>query len=90
VNSEKGVNYSAEKKSAELPAIFDWYKDDFKGEGGPASTSNAWRAMNRNGDCVLRIGYQRGKRVPPPPERGLLDSVSPHFFCHAGQNFPKE
>src|SRR6266566_4327676 len=28
VNSEKGVNYSAEKKSAELSAIFEWYKDD--------------------------------------------------------------
>ncbi|MGI8438449.1 MAG: DUF547 domain-containing protein [Chthoniobacterales bacterium] len=30
VNSEKGVQLAADKKSAALSKIFDWYKDDFK------------------------------------------------------------
>jgi hypothetical protein len=33
VNSEKGVRYSPDKKTADLSKIFDWYKDDFKGDG---------------------------------------------------------
>jgi hypothetical protein len=33
VNSEKGVKYSPEKNTGELSKIFDWYKDDFKGDG---------------------------------------------------------
>jgi hypothetical protein len=33
VNSEKGVRYSPDKRTAELSKIFDWYKDDFKGDG---------------------------------------------------------
>ena len=33
VNSETGVKYSPDKKTAELSKIFDWYKNDFKGEG---------------------------------------------------------
>jgi hypothetical protein len=43
VNSEKGVAYSAEKKKAELSAIFDWYKDDFKAEGGSLAFINKRR-----------------------------------------------
>src|SRR5438045_5405653 len=34
VNSERGVKYSAETKTADLSKIFDWYKDDFKSAGG--------------------------------------------------------
>ncbi len=44
VNSEKGVKYSAGSKAAELSKIFDWYKDDFKNEGGPLAFINKRRA----------------------------------------------
>lgn len=40
VNSPKGVDYSAAKKSAALSAIFNWYKDDFKSAGGPMAFIN--------------------------------------------------
>ena len=40
VNSPRGVDYSAGKKMATLSAIFDWYKDDFKGVGGPMTFIN--------------------------------------------------
>ena len=40
VNSPKGVDYSAGKKSAALSAIFNWYKDDFKSAGGPMAFIN--------------------------------------------------
>jgi hypothetical protein len=40
VNSRKGVDYAADKKSAALSAIFNWYKDDFKSVGGPIAFIN--------------------------------------------------
>ena len=40
VNSPKGVEYSAEKNTAALSAIFNWYKDDFKAVGGPTAFIN--------------------------------------------------
>ena len=43
VNSPKGVDYSAEKKTAALSAIFNWYKDDFKAAGGPVAFINKRR-----------------------------------------------
>ena len=33
VNSDRGVRLSADKSTAELSQIFEWYKDDFKGGG---------------------------------------------------------
>jgi hypothetical protein len=57
VNSENGVNYSAEKKSAELSAIFDWYKDDFEGEGGPVAFINKRRETPLPNDT--KISYQK-------------------------------
>jgi hypothetical protein len=57
VNSEKGVNYSAEKKSAEFSAIFDSYKDDFKGEGGPVASINKRRETSLAND--IKISYQK-------------------------------
>jgi Protein of unknown function, DUF547 len=56
VNSEKGVKYSAGSKAAELSKIFDWYKDDFKGEGGPLAFINKRRATPIPGDA--KISYQ--------------------------------
>jgi hypothetical protein len=56
VNSEKGVNYSAEKKTAELSKIFDWYKDDFKGEGGVLPFINKRRTTPLPND--VKISYQ--------------------------------
>ena len=40
VNSPRGVDYSASKKTAALSAIFNWYKDDFKAAGGPLAFIN--------------------------------------------------
>ena len=56
VNSEKGVKYSAESKSAQLSKIFDWYKDDFKGEGGPLAFINKRRATPIPSDA--KISFQ--------------------------------
>ena len=56
VNSEKGVRYSAESKTAQLSKIFDWYKDDFKGEGGPLAFINKRRATAIPNDA--KISYQ--------------------------------
>jgi len=56
VNSEKGVRYSAESKTAQLSKIFDWYKDDFKGEGGPPAFINKRRATAIPNDA--KISYQ--------------------------------
>ena len=56
VNSEKGVKYSAESKTAQLSKIFDWYKDDFKGEGGPLAFINKRRATTIPNDA--KISYQ--------------------------------
>ena len=43
IHSPKGVDYSAEKKTAALSAIFNWYKDDFKTAGGPLAFINQRR-----------------------------------------------
>jgi hypothetical protein len=56
VNSEKGVKYSAESKLAQLSKIFDWYKDDFKAEGGPLAFINKRRATPIPVDA--KITYQ--------------------------------
>ena len=56
VNSERGVKYSAETKTAQLSKIFDWYKDDFKGEGGPLAFINKRRATPIPNDA--KISYQ--------------------------------
>jgi hypothetical protein len=56
VNSERGVKYDAASKTAELSKIFDWYKDDFKGEGGPVAFINKRRATPIPNDA--KINYQ--------------------------------
>ena len=55
VNSERGVKYAADKKTAELSKIFDWYKDDFK-EGGPIAFINKRRSTPLPND--VKITYQ--------------------------------
>lgn len=56
VNSERGVKYSPETKTAELSKIFDWYKDDFKGEGGPIAFINKRRSTPIPAEA--KINYQ--------------------------------
>jgi Protein of unknown function, DUF547 len=56
VNSDKGVRYNAGAKTAELSKIFDWYKDDFKGEGGPVAFINKRRSSPIPADA--KITYQ--------------------------------
>jgi hypothetical protein len=56
VNSPKGVDYSAEKNTAALSAIFNWYKDDFKGVGGPLVFINRRRSPHLPSD--VKIAYQ--------------------------------
>jgi hypothetical protein len=56
VNSEKGVRFSDESKTAELSKIFDWYKDDFRAEGGPLPFINKRRATPIPNDA--KISYQ--------------------------------
>jgi hypothetical protein len=56
VNSEKGVKYSAETKTADLSKIFDWYKDDFKAEGGVLAFINKRRSSPIPADA--KITYQ--------------------------------
>jgi hypothetical protein len=56
VNSEKGVKYNDATKTAELSKIFDWYKDDFKGEGGPIAFINKRRSSPIPADA--KISYQ--------------------------------
>jgi Protein of unknown function, DUF547 len=56
VNSEKGVKYNAAAKTAELSKIFDWYKDDFKGEGGALAFINKRRGTPIPNDA--KISYQ--------------------------------
>ena len=55
VNSDKGVLFSAEKKTAELSTIFDWYKDDFK--EGVIEFINKRRAAPIPKDA--KISYQK-------------------------------
>jgi hypothetical protein len=56
VNSERGVKYSAESKTAQLSKIFDWYKDDFKAAGGVLAFINKRRATPIPNDA--KISYQ--------------------------------
>ncbi len=56
VNSKKGVDYLPAKKTAALSAIFNWYKDDFKGVGGPIAFINQRRKELLPNDA--RITYQ--------------------------------
>jgi hypothetical protein len=56
VNSDKGVRFNAAAKTAELSKIFDWYKDDFKGEGGPVAFINKRRSSPIAADA--KISYQ--------------------------------
>jgi hypothetical protein len=56
VNSERGMKYDAASKSAELSKIFDWYKDDFKGEGGTLAFINKRRSSAIPNDA--KISFQ--------------------------------
>lgn len=56
VNSDKGVRLTADGKSAELSKIFDWYKDDFKGEGGALGFINKRRTSPLPNDS--KISFQ--------------------------------
>ena len=56
VNSDRGVRYNAATKTAELSKIFDWYKDDFKGDGGPVAFINKRRSSPLPADA--KISYQ--------------------------------
>jgi hypothetical protein len=56
VNSFNGVDYSAEKKTAALSSIFNWYKDDFKTVGGPIAFINQRRNPPLPNDA--KITYQ--------------------------------
>ena len=56
VNSDRGVKYSAETKTADLSKIFDWYKDDFKAEGGALAFINKRRSSQIPADA--KITYQ--------------------------------
>jgi hypothetical protein len=44
VNSEHGVKFNTGTKLAELSKIFDWYKDDFKADGGAIAFINKRRS----------------------------------------------
>ncbi len=56
VNSPRGVDYMPQKKTAALSAIFNWYKDDFKGVGGPVAFINQRRKPPLPNDT--KITYQ--------------------------------
>ncbi|MBA3833967.1 MAG: DUF547 domain-containing protein [Chthoniobacterales bacterium] len=56
VNSPKGVDYSPQKKTAALSAIFNWYKDDFKAAGGPVAFIDQRRSDPLPND--IKISYQ--------------------------------
>ena len=56
INSPKGVDYSAEKKTAALSAIFNWYKDDFTSVGGPVAFINQRLSQPLPNDA--KISYQ--------------------------------
>ncbi len=56
VNSERGVKFNAASKSAELSKIFDWYKDDFKADGGAIAFINKRRSTPLPADA--KINYQ--------------------------------
>jgi hypothetical protein len=56
INSDRGVRFNAGTKTAELSKIFDWYKDDFKGEGGAVAFINKRRSSPLPADA--KIDYQ--------------------------------
>ena len=56
VNSDRGVKYNAAAKSAELSKIFDWYKDDFKADGGAIAFINKRRSTQIPADA--KISFQ--------------------------------
>lgn len=56
VNSDRGVKYSADSKTADLSKIFDWYKDDFKADGGALAFINKRRSSQIPADA--KITYQ--------------------------------
>lgn len=56
VNSDRGVRFNPANKTAELSKIFDWYKDDFKGDGGPVAFINKRRSTPLPPDA--KISYQ--------------------------------
>jgi hypothetical protein len=56
VNSKKGVEPLPDQKSAALSMIFNWYKDDFKGVGGPIAFINQRRNPLLPND--VKITYQ--------------------------------
>ena len=56
VNSERGVKYAADSKTADLSKIFDWYKDDFKADGGALAFINKRRSSQIPADA--KITYQ--------------------------------
>ncbi len=53
VNSEKGVAYSPQTKTAQLSKIFDWYKDDFKADGGALAFINKRRSTRIPNDAKI-------------------------------------
>ncbi len=57
INSPKGVDYQPATRTARLSAIFDWYKDDFKTDGGPVAFINQRRTPPLPNDT--RIEYQK-------------------------------
>ena len=56
VNSERAVKFNAATKAAELSKIFDWYKDDFKADGGALAFINKRRSSQIPADA--KITYQ--------------------------------
>jgi hypothetical protein len=56
INSPKGVDYVAAKKTAALSAIFNWYKDDFQPVGGVMDFINKRHKPPLPNDA--RITYQ--------------------------------
>ena len=56
VNSARGVDYAAGRKSAALSAIFNWYKDDFRSVGGVLAFINRRRKPPLPSD--VKITYQ--------------------------------
>ncbi len=56
VNSSRGVDYNAAKKTAAISTIFKWYKDDFKAVGGPVAFINKRRHPPLPNDT--KIAYQ--------------------------------
>ena len=57
VNSERGVRFNPESKTAELSQIFDWYKKDFDSSGGVLEFINKRRSAPIPVDA--KIDYQK-------------------------------